>query len=64
MNMVPHNEYTLKTVLLTTVNNILLECEKNPLDFLDGPVVESLPADAGDTGSIPCPRGSHMRQSS
>ena len=39
--MVPHNEYSLKTVFLNTINNILLECKKNPLDFLDGPVVET-----------------------
>lgn len=28
-------------------------------DFLGGPVVKSLPADAGETGYIPDPRGSH-----
>ena len=29
-------------------------------DFPGGAVVGGLPADAGDTGSIPGPRGSHM----
>ena len=31
--------------------------------FPGGAVVESLPADAGDTGSCPGPGGSHMPQS-
>ena len=29
-------------------------------DFLGGAVVKNLPAKAGDMGSIPDPRGSHM----
>ena len=31
-----------------------------PGGFLGGSVVKSLPANAGDTGSIPGPRRSHM----
>ena len=31
-----------------------------PEDFPSGPVVESLPANAGDTGSIPNPARFHM----
>ena len=34
--------------------------ENQPRDFLDGTVVESLPANAGDTGSIPGLGGFHM----
>ena len=33
------------------------------LDFPSGPVVENLPADAGDTGLIPGLGGSRMTQS-
>ena len=35
--------------------------KKISLDFPDGPVVEHLPASAGDVGSIPGPGRSHMR---
>ena len=44
---------------------ILLSSLRKPLlgDFLGGPVVENLPANAGDTGSIPSPGRSHMPQS-
>ena len=31
-----------------------------PLDFSDGPMVKNLPANAGDTGSIPGPGRFHM----
>ena len=30
------------------------------MDFPGGPEVENLPGNAGDTGSIPDPRGYHM----
>ena len=39
--MVPRNEYSLKPVFLNTINNMLLECKKDSLDFLDGPAVET-----------------------
>ena len=32
-------------------------------DFLGGTVVKNLPANAGNTGSSPCPGRSHMSQS-
>ena len=35
---------------------------KHQEDFPGCPVVKSLPANAGDTGSIPGPRRSHMLQ--
>ena len=34
-----------------------------PLDFPGGPVVKNLPANAGDMGSIPGPRGFPMPHS-
>ena len=34
----------------------------NVRDFLGDPVVKNLTANAGDTGSIPCPGRSHMLQ--
>ena len=43
---------------------VFLKCNKtNSLGFPGGAVVESLPADAGDTGSCPDPGGSHMPRS-
>ena len=33
-----------------------------PKDFSGGPVVKNLPANAGDTGSIPCPGRSLLPQ--
>ena len=33
-----------------------------PKDFSRGPVVKNLPANAGDTGSIPCSGRSHLPQ--
>ena len=35
---------------------------KQKQDFLGGPVIENLPANAGDMGSIPGPRWFHMPQ--
>ena len=37
--------------------------KRNEVDFPGGTVVNNLPANAGDTGSIPGPGGSHMPQS-
>ena len=37
---------------------------KQKQDFLGGPVIENLPANAGDMGSIPGPGRFHMPQSS
>ena len=39
-------------------NSALSKCDLR--DFLGGPVVENLPANAGDMGSIPGLEGSHM----
>ena len=36
---------------------------KKKEDFCGGPVVKNPPANAGDTYSIPGPRGSHILQS-
>ena len=35
---------------------------KQKQDFLGGPVIENLPANAGDMGSIPGPGRSHILQ--
>ena len=46
------------TFMITTVLTL-----KNIIqDFLGGPVVKNLPANAGDLGSIPGPGRSHMLQ--
>ena len=38
----------------------LLSLEETILDFYSGPVVKTLPASAGNTGSIPGPGRSHL----
>ena len=45
------------------VLSIYLSNIKNVLDFPGGAVVKNLPANAGDTGSVPGPRRSHMLRS-
>ena len=42
--------------------NIKVVCWACVLGFPGGSVVKNLPANAGDTGSIPDRAGSHMRQ--
>ena len=54
--------------LLLKVGSINNKCTKinlkiNTLDFPSGSVVKNLPANAGDTGSVPAPGRSHMPQS-
>ena len=46
-----------------TDTQIILTKVKGPWGFPGGAVVESLPANAGDTGSCPGPGRSHMPQS-
>ncbi|XP_073648461.1 cytokine-like nuclear factor N-PAC isoform X8 [Tursiops truncatus] len=53
----------LKMGHTVTVWNRTAEKKKEIQGFSGGAVVESLPADAGDTGSCPAPGGSHMPQS-
>ena len=46
------------------VNKVLKNKKRAVLDFLGGPVVGSLPVNAGGMGSIPGPGESHMLRSS
>ena len=43
-----------------TMNNTINEIKNTLGGFPGGTVVDSLPADAGDTGSCPSPGGSHV----
>ena len=45
---------------LSCVHEIVANFTGMSLDFPDGPVVKNLPANAGDTGSIPGPGRFHM----
>ena len=45
---------------LSFVKQISSSLEKTSMGFLGGPVLKTLPAKAGDMGSIPGPGGSHV----
>ena len=60
------SQRTLETLLqknmVSSTVLYLLRTKNIKWDFPGGPVVKNLPAIAGDTGSIPGPRRSHMHQ--
>ena len=53
-----HLNHTYRKILYSVLRNYILK-QKN-WGFPDSPVVENLPANAGDTGSIPTPGRSYM----